>query len=46
MELFQLSELFLFAFGEKSLGGGTRERGVRGESLGDSRAVAGLDRGG
>jgi len=46
MELFQLSELFLFELGEKTLVGSTRERGVRGESLGDSRAVVGLVKGG
>jgi len=39
-ELFQLSELFLFDLGEKTWEGSTRERGVRGESLGDRRAVA------
>jgi hypothetical protein len=46
MELFQLSELFLLEEGEKSLVGSTRERGVRGESVGDSMAVAGPFKGG
>lgn len=45
-ELFQLSELFLFELGEKTLVGSARERGVRGESLGDSRAVVGTLKGG
>ena len=40
MELFQLSELFLFDVGEKTLVGSTRERGVRGELVGDSRVFA------
>ena len=39
IELFQLSELFLFELGEKTLVGSTRERGVRGEALGDSSEV-------
>jgi len=39
-ELFQLSELFLFELEEKTWVGSTRERGVRGEPLGDRRAVA------
>jgi hypothetical protein len=46
MELFQLSELFLFELGENNLVGSARERGVWGPSLGDSRAVAGLFKGG
>ena len=39
MELFQLSELFLFELEGKTGVGRTRERGVRGESLGDSSVV-------
>jgi len=46
MELFQLSELFLFEVGEKTLVGSTRERGVRGEPLGDSKVVANPVKGG
>jgi len=46
MELFQLSELFLFEFGEKTLVGSTRERGVRGEPWGDSKVVVNPVKGG
>ena len=46
MELFQLSELFLFELVEKTWVGSTRERGVWGESLGDSSEVGVLLKGG
>ena len=46
MELFQLSELFLLVLGEKTLVGSARERGVRGESLGDSMVVVVAVKGG
>ena len=46
MELFQLSELFLFELVEKTWVGSTRERGVWGESLGDSNEVGVLLKGG
>lgn len=36
IELFQLSELFRFELEGKTWVGSARERGVRGESLGDS----------
>lgn len=46
MELFQLSELFRFELVEKTWVGSTRERGVRGESLGDSSEADAAPKGG